>query len=109
MNKRPCSANNTLQNWHILIKPSNTKKYFNKWPRCEKACLQGLKTTKAEPAFISTFVITLVESIISKLATKQNFYFLANLCSGADWFGYDLVGTSKDMSVSVCSQFALNK
>ena len=52
-----------------------------------KPVFEGLRTTKAlislahVRSMISAFVIHLLESIISKLATGENFNFLASLCS----------------------------
>ena len=43
-------------------------------PRCEKTCLRGLQTTKVQTglrSLIRTFVLHLLESIISKLHTKE--------------------------------------
>ena len=54
-------------------------------PQCEKICLQGYeqrcRAAGTSAQLISTFVICLLESIISKLATSENFTILASLCS----------------------------
>ena len=56
-------------------------------PRREKTCLRGFANNKGadQPvhphSLISVFVILLLESIISRLATSEIFNFLACLCS----------------------------
>ena len=40
-------------------------------PLCEKTCLWGMRTTKAQASLISAFVICLFESIISRLARSE--------------------------------------
>ena len=61
-------------------------------PRREKTCLQLVENSKGadQPAhprsLISTFVIRLLESIISQLASSKISIFLASLCSLGDWF-----------------------
>ena len=47
-------------------------------------------------SLISAFVIPLLESITSKLATSENFTILASLCSGGGWFESDFFGNSED-------------
>ena len=50
----------------------------------------GLRTAKARTSLnIGAFDILTTSN-------KQNFKFLASLCSWAAWFGYDLVGNPKD-------------
>ena len=70
-------------------------------PRCEKTCLRGFGNNKGadQPAhtcsLISAFVIRLMESIISRLATNENLNFLACLCSWRDCFESRFSGTPK--------------
>ena len=45
---------------------------------------------------ISAFVIRFSESIICKLASGENFNFLAYLCSRGDWFETRFVGNPED-------------
>ena len=45
-------------------------------------------------SLISTFVIRFLESIICML--QVNFNFVANLCSGGDWFETRFVGNPED-------------
>ena len=64
----------------------------------EKPCLHGFANNKGadQPArprsLISDLVIRFLDSIISELATKEIFIFLASLCSWWDWFESYLVG-----------------
>ena len=48
------------------------------------------------PRLISAFVIRILGHSISKLATKQNFNFLASLCSWVGMLEHDLVGNPED-------------
>ena len=56
-------------------------------PRREQTCLRGFANNKGadQPAhpriLISAFVIRLLESFISRLASREIFIFLASLCS----------------------------
>ena len=69
--------------------------------RCEKTCLQGLRTTKVQ---ISQRIWTLYQHLCYflngkhhiKTCYKQNFKFLASLCSSGGCFGLNLVGNPKD-------------
>ena len=62
-------------------------------PRRSKTCSPGLRTMNAQTSLrISAFIIRLHESIISKICYKQNFDFLASLCSRGDWFESRFVG-----------------
>ena len=71
-------------------------------PRREKTCLLWFANNKGadQPAhprrLISAFVIRVLESIISKLATSENFDFLASLYSRGDWFESRFVGNPED-------------
>ena len=71
-------------------------------PPHQKTCLPGFANSKSadQPAhlrrLISTFVIHLLESIISRLATSKISIFLANLCSWAGWFESHIIGNPKD-------------
>ena len=45
---------------------------------------------------ISAFVIRLLESIIFKFDTGENFSFLASVCSWGNWLDFRFVGNPED-------------
>ena len=66
------------------------------WPRREKTCLRGFaNNTGADQCLIRTFVIRILESTISKLATSEiSFFQLALVAEQAD-LNLTLLETSK--------------
>ena len=76
--------------------------YCPRYNTREKTCLQGFANNLGadQPAIprrlISVFVIPLFESVISRHATSDFFYFLASLCSWAGWFESHFVRNPKE-------------
>ena len=71
------------------------------WASTWETNLRGLRTTKAQTSQrICTVWSSLYYMIFGKYHIKtwykQNFNFLASLCSWTGWFEYDLVGNTED-------------
>ena len=89
------------------MQASMIRRCHNPWqhifgPRLEKTCLRGFaKQQRRRPAWASAQPDQrLCYSLFGKYHTytcyKQNFNFLASLCSGPGWFESHLVGNPKD-------------
>ena len=91
---------------YLISESAQASHHFNvhtfNGPRREKTCLQGFanNTGADQPAhprsLISAYVIRFLKSIISKLASREIFNFLASLCSLGDWFESYFVGNLED-------------
>ena len=73
---------------YVLIRNAENNNFWGLYgPQPKKTCIGGFANNKgaehpAHPSrLISAFVNSFLESIISKLAAKQNSNFLASLCS----------------------------
>ena len=65
------------------------------WENLSMIVNKGADQPAHPHSLISAFVIPFLASIISKLATREKFNFLASLCIWAGMFEHDLVGNPK--------------
>ena len=84
-------------------------------PRRDKTCLRRFANNKGadqpthQRSLISAFIIRILESIISKLASRKKITILAILCDWGDWFESSFYGSPEDRFSRVSAQINPDK